>query len=252
MPSADPREPAQPGSARLGGRVVAMLLLGTLAFLVLALVAPWAWQQLGGSGSAPTAAQAAAPMLGLPWQIERRPDGTTMVFGLDLGRDDLGQAAARWPGETMKLAVIRDPARGTFALEGYLATIQAGFVQGRLVLTGEADAGRLAAWAARAERTEPQPSGALRLTLAPADEADARGTRIAAIAFLPAARFDEATAVERFGPPPERRATADGLVHLLYPPQGVVVTIDPQGRVKPVLQYVPPRDFERLRAPLAR
>lgn len=70
--------------------------------------------------------------------------------------------------------------------------------------------------------------------------------------FLPAARFDEATAVERFGPAPERLTTQDGTVHLLYPEQGVVIALDPQERAKPVLQYVAPSAFDRLRAPLKR
>jgi hypothetical protein len=70
--------------------------------------------------------------------------------------------------------------------------------------------------------------------------------------FLPAARFDETTAVERFGPASERLTTPDGTVHLLYPEQGVVIALDPQERAKPVLQYVPPSAFDRLRAPLKR
>jgi hypothetical protein len=37
-------------------------------------------------------------------------------------------------------------------------------------------------------------------------------------------------------------------VHLLYPPLGLDVVVDGDG--KELLQYVAPRDFERLRAPL--
>ena len=80
----------------------------------------------------------------------------------------------------------------------------------------------------------------------------ARQATLAALTFLPAARFDEAVALERFGPAPERIGSADGQVHLLYPERGLVVSLDPQGRGKPVLQYVAPRDFARLRAPLVR
>jgi hypothetical protein len=59
-------------------------------------------------------------------------------------------------------------------------------------------------------------------------------------------------ATERFGLSPERIANQDGTVHLLYPEQGVVVALDPQGRARPVLQYVAPSEFQRLRAPLLR
>jgi hypothetical protein len=224
-----------------------MLLVGTLMFLVLALVAPWAWQTWRGAGA--STAMAAAPQAGLPWQVERRPDGSSLVFGLDLGHGTLQQAATRWPDPGLQLALVHD-AQGGLTLEGYVESVRAGFVQGRMVLTGAADTTTRQAWAARATDRSPQPSGTWRLTLAPQDRAAALDARLTGLVFLPAARFDEADAVERFGPATERRRTPDGTVHLLYPEQGVVIALDPQGRAKPVLQYVAPSDFDRLRAPL--
>ncbi|MEX8493045.1 hypothetical protein, partial [Sphaerotilus sp.] len=110
--------PSSESPHRLGtGRIVALLLVGTLTFLVLALAAPWVWQTLR-SRTAP-ATLAAAPSTGLPWQIERRPDGGSMVFGLDLGHGTLQQVATRWPDEKLELALVRDP-QGSFTLEGYL------------------------------------------------------------------------------------------------------------------------------------
>lgn len=235
---------------RLGtGRIVALLLLGTLTFLVVALVAPWIWQTFRSAGT-PTA-MAAAPIAGLPWQIERRPDGSSMVFGLDLGHGTLQQAATRWADQKLALALVRD-GQGGLTLEGYVESVRAGFVQGKVVLTGTADTATLQGWAERATHREPQPSGSWCLTLSPQDEAAALAAPLAGLVFLPAARFDEATAVERFGPAPERLVTKDGTVHLLYPADGVVIALDPQGRAKPVLQYVPPSAFDRLRSPLTR
>lgn len=245
MPSRDPSPPGRLGT----GRIVALLLFGTLVFLVAALVGPWIWQTLRGAGA--PMAMAAAPTAGLPWQIERRPDGSSLVFGLDLGHGTLAQAARRWPQEPLQLALVRDAQAG-LTLEGHVERVNAGFVQGKLVLTGSADAATLQGWADRATDRAPQASGTWRLTLTPADHAAALAAPIAGLVFLPAARFDEATAVERFGPPPERVTTQDGTVHLLYPGHGVVVALDPQGRAKPVLQYVAPSAFQRLRAPLLR
>ncbi|MEY2873015.1 MAG: hypothetical protein RLZZ373_386 [Pseudomonadota bacterium] len=242
--------PSNDSPGRLGtGRIVALLLVGTLTFLVIALVAPWVWQTFRGAGV--PAAVAAAPLAGLPWQIERRPDGSSLVFGLDLGHGALQQAASRWPGETLQLALVRD-AKGGLTLEGYLESVRAGFVQGKMVLTGTADTATLEGWAERATHREPQPSGTWRLTLTSPDHAAALAAPLAGLVFLPSARFDEATAVERFGPAHERLVTADGTVHLLYPEHGVVIALDPQGRAKPVLQYVAPSAFDRLRAPLKR
>ena len=248
MPSSEPTP-----SSRLGtGRIVGLLLFGTLVFLVAALVAPWIWQTLRSADTPVKAAGAAvAPIAGLPWQIERRPDGSSLVFGLDLGHGTLAQATRRWPEEPLQLALVRDAQAG-LTLEGYVERVSAGFVQGKLVLTGRADAATLQAWADRATDRTPQPSGTWRLTLAADDHAAALAAPIAGLVFLPAARFDEATATERFGPPPERLATPDGTVHLLYPDHGVVVALDPQGRARPVLQYVAPAEFQRLRAPLLR
>lgn len=126
MPSNEP-------TTRLGtGRIVALLLVGTLTFLVIALVAPWIWQTFRGASG--PAAMAAAPLAGLPWQIERRPDGSSLVFGLDLGHGTLQQVTTRWPDEKLELALVRDP-QGVFTLEGYLENIRAGWVT---TLAGEA------------------------------------------------------------------------------------------------------------------
>ncbi|MFM2346986.1 MAG: hypothetical protein RL654_1739 [Pseudomonadota bacterium] len=253
MPSAEPTDPkaSLPRAPHIStGRMVALLLLGTLLFLVVALMAPWAWQQL--RGVPPAAASADATRL-LPWQIRPLGNGLSEVFGVTPGRDPLARIERSWPDEAaeMKIALVRDP-QGMLTLEAYLETVRAGFVQGRLVLTGAAEPATLQRWADRATEREPQPSGSYRLTLKFDDAQEARQATLAALTFLPAARFDEAVALERFGPAPERIGSADGQVHLLYPERGLVISLDPQGRGKPVLQYVAPRDFARLRAPLVR
>ena len=237
-------------SARGNGRMIAGLLTGTLLFLVIALTGPALWQMLHpgpvGDGAATVATR------DLPWQIETLEDGGTRVFGVRPGQDTIARIASTWPAETadMKVALVRDP-QGRLTLEAYLENVRAGFVQGRVVLTGQADDATLQRWESRASAREPQPSGSYRLTLRAEDEAQARGATLVALAFLPAARIDEAAATERFGAPAERIAGPDGMVNLLYPARGLSISLDPQGRGKPVLQYVAPRDFAtRLRAPL--
>lgn len=247
--TSSPGQPAtQSDTPRLRtGRMVALLLCGVLGLLVVALVAPWVIQTLGGGASGSSATP--TRIQGLPWQVEAGPDGGSTVFGLHLGQDTLAATQARWPDEVLRLALLRD-AQGRLALEGYLENITAGALQGKLVISGEADPARLQAWADRAVKQEPQPSGATLLLLKGEDATEARQVVLGGLVFLPAARLDEAALTGRFGPPAERLAPADGLHYLLYPKLGVVIALDPREKSKPVIQYVAPRHFDRLRAPL--
>lgn len=228
------------------------IVLGLVAAVLLLLVGLIAAPLLMPPGpAAPPAAKAGAALL--PWQTEPRPGGGLGVFGLQLGGEgasSLDDAQALWPGEVLKVALLsgRD---GSLAVEGYLESIRVGGLQGKLVLTVAVEPGTLSAWAQRATGTELKPSGARQAHLAREDLAEARRSPLAAVVFLPAARLDEATVVQRFGPDPQRIATADGALHLLYPARGVAITLDPKGRERPVLQYLPPAEFQhRLLAPL--
>lgn len=189
----------------------------------------------------------------LPWQVQVRPDGGLRVLGLTVGgpqADSLDGAQALWPQEVMKIAVLanRDAAP---ALEAFLDAVRVGGLQGKLVLTARVDAATLAAWSERATQRDTLPSGAHRLTLAAADLDAARRSPLAGAVFLPAARLDEATLLQRFGPGAQRLTTPDGAVHLLYPGIGTAITLDSSGDARPVVQYAPPAEFEaRLHAPL--
>ena len=87
-----------------------------------------------------------------------------------------------------------------------------------------------------------------RITLHPDDLAAADRLPIRAISVIPTVNLDEATVVRRFGDPGERIVVSDRRTHLLYPKLGLDVVVDQDG--KELLQYVAPRDFAMLRAPL--
>lgn len=230
-------------------QIILGLLIGVLVLLVALIAVPL----LMPKGAADPNATAPSGAALLPWQTERRPDGGLRALGLQLGGDgasSLDDAQALWPGEVLKVALLigRDE---SLAVEGYLESIQVGGLQGKLVLTVAVEPGTLTAWTQRATGTEFKPSGARQAHLAREDVAEARRRPLAALVFLPAARLDEATVVQRFGPDAQRIATIDGALHLLYPARGVAITLDPKGRERPVLQYLAPADFQRrLLAPL--
>jgi hypothetical protein len=224
------------------------LLLTAVLLAVVAAVAV----ALAGFG-VPAAPREAGPA-GLPWQVRTLADGGSEVFGLQPGRSTVTDVTRRF-GDELRLALVVAGGQPP-ALEAFVENFRAGFVNGKLVMAFEADPAWLAEAVARSPRREYSGDGqARRHALAPADLALAQAVPLAALAFLPAARLDEATLVARFGPPSERVVGAQGEVQLLYPAWGLAATVPPAegdlARAKAVLQYVAPPDFDRrLRHPL--
>ena len=186
------------------------------------------------------------PVGPLPWQIEVLADGSTRVFGLTLGKDTLGDARAKL-GEDMELAIV---ARGdeTGSLEMYYGHYKVGPFGGKLVLVGAVNESTLLALRQRAGRAKYLDSGARKYHLRTQDLAQAYNTLIQSITFIPAVNLDEDIARKRFGPPAETVQVNAHTRHLLYPAKGLDIMINDGHR--DVLQYVAPRDFDRLRAPL--
>jgi hypothetical protein len=212
----------------------------SLVLLILAIVAaPALWTFVH-----PTTL--AVPTSGLPWQVAVTPDGVSTVFDLSLTRSKISDARARF-GEDMQLAVIAEPNEDG-NLEAYFENVTAGFVAGKLVLTADLPVAQITAMRERAKKTEYMQGTTRKAILAEADLPGALDATIRAIAFIPAAHLDETVVVERFGPPAERIRVSDTVEHLLYPDKGLDVVIDAKG--KEILQYVAPKNFDALRAPL--
>lgn len=214
---------------------IALFFVLLLALLALPLLLP------SGSGQSMD-----SRVDGLPWQIERLPEGNSRVFGLTLSRSTLDEAR-RQLGPDVQVALIVTAGEGA-SLEAYYETIHAGFVKGKIILTLDASAGQQAQILQRARKIEYLPSAARRVELAAEDLARAGAAQITAIAFIPAANLDEAVVLQRFGLPAERLRSSEHKEHFLYPQLGLDLQLDAKGRE--VLQYVAPRDFARLRAPL--
>jgi hypothetical protein len=191
---------------------------------------------------------------GLPWQIETTPDGGSMVFGLQPGVDTLASVQSRL-GEDLTLGLIVAGDTPP-ALEGFVESLRAGFITGRLVAAFEADDGWLQRARERAVSSDFGEGGrSRRYTLSADDRHQAGSARLLALAYLPAAKLDAETVRQRFGEPAERITGPQGESQWLYPDRGVAVMLPPQegaaAKARAVIQYVAPRDFEaRLRAPL--
>lgn len=237
----------------------ALVLVAALAALLAA--ALFVFRPGGVSPTAQSVAQE-------PWQIEALPGGGSRVFGLVLAAapgqsstaSHAGSAAApaastladaqRLLGPSLQIGLLAagdEP--GT--LEAYVDGITAGFVTGKLVLVADLPADVARVLRARATGNEPQPSGARRYALADADRDTALRAPIAGLSFLPSLRLDATMVAQRFGPPAQR-LSAGGQLHLLYPAQGVVVSLEGKGDepARAVIQYVAPARFDALRRPL--
>ncbi len=186
----------------------------------------------------------------LPWRIEQNPAGRTRVFGLTLGETSLAEVRELF-GEEGKLNLFRgrnDPF--VYAAEAYFEQIYLARLRADFVFTLDVDQRTLSEMHDRGLRISRVGSGAQKVKLDPADAVALAGRPIRSISYLPQARLDGDLIERRFGTPARRLTEPDtGVVHWLYPERGLDIGRDPKGHV--VIQYVDPRDFGRLMAPLA-
>lgn len=184
---------------------------------------------------------------GLPWQIEILPGGESRVFGIRLGHSTLADAAeVLGEGE---VAIIVGNAQD-YGLEMFFSRYTAGVFSGKLVLAADLSAEDLQQLVQRAERRTFLESGGRKFTPASADLPAVMNTTITSITFLPKVNLDQETAMQRFGAPAKTVISSEQQVHLLYPDKGLDIIINDNGGE--VLQYVAPKSFTVLQAPLNR
>ena len=181
----------------------------------------------------------------MPWQIRATADGSIEVFGLTLGESTLADAVAKL-GRRYELGLFVE-GDGAQNLEAYFRDTVLGGLNARVVATAELEPDVLQALIARAGAAERLPSGAVRYPVAEDDIRTALTAPIASLTYAPHVKLDPDLVNRRFGPPTERIAVDDD-VHWLYPDQGLDLIMRDGGRV--ILQYLPPRDFERVHMPL--
>jgi len=214
-------------------------VLSLIAFVLVALVVPFLLPGIGKQ-------EGVDPNRNLPWQIEVDGQGGSSVFGLRPGLSTLGEVRQRL-GDEIEVAIIAAPDE-TGMLEGYYRQVALGFVLARVIVTLDLPAETIAAMRERAIRAKHMESATRQISLHPDDLVVAERTPIRAISVIPSVNLDEASLVQRFGPPEERLPISDKRVHLLYPKLGLDVVVDSDG--KELLQYVAPRNFSTLREPL--
>lgn len=196
--------------------------------------------------SPPTDNTVGKPVQGLPWQIEVLADGTAKVSGLTVGASTLADARDRF-GRDVEVALVAAPGE-VGDLEAFFQDVTFGAVAGKLIVTADIDPAKIGPMRERAIKVDYMKSSTKQWTLSADDLAAAYAAPIRTLTFIPAVDLDEQIVLQRFGKPAERIRVSDHSEHFLYPERGLDVILDSNG--KEVLQYVAPKRFAELRAPL--
>jgi hypothetical protein len=182
----------------------------------------------------------------LPWRIQHPTPDTSQIFGVTLGQSTLGDTERVFK-ELSEVSLFKT-SDGKMLVEAFFDELNFNGLKAKFVLTVGVPESELLGMFKRGLRMNSTPSGK-RITLTPDDVAHIRNTPITSFTYLPTVKLDEAILAKRFGVPNQRvQEKNGGALHWLYPQQGLDVVLG--GSEKPLLQYVAPKDFERLRAPL--
>jgi hypothetical protein len=181
-----------------------------------------------------------------PWFIEHPTPDSVRVFGLTLGQSVANEAELRFKEEA-KPSLFKSP-EGKMIAEVFFEQVDLAGLRSKIVLTIDIPEAELQGMYERGLRMAATGSGK-KITMTPDDIAKLRTWPIGSLTYLPSLHVEEAIFLKRFGQPAQRvQENKSGLVHWLYPQNGLDITLG--GGEKPLLQFVPPKDFDKLVRPL--
>jgi len=184
----------------------------------------------------------------LPWKIAHPTPDTTRIFGITLGQTSLDAAAEIFKNEAEVVISLFKPTDGKLSVEAFIEEVNFNGLKAKVIMNIAVPDEEMQGMFSRGLRINSTPSGK-RITLTADDLARVRRAPIASFSYLPNVRLEEDIIAKRFGKPAQRiRENQNDVIHWLYPQHGLDIVLG--GKEKPVLQYVPPKDFELLRAPL--
>ena len=185
-------------------------------------------------------------LTGLPWQIDVLPDGSTEVFGLQVGSSRLSDVLDIL-GSDMDMAIVAATDE-VGSLEMYYGHYRAGLLSGKLVLQTDISEQEILRLRENSVSSEYMASGqAKKYILSPDDLIQVLDEIVTGLTFIPTSNLDEEIILSRFGEAKER-VQLTGVTHYLYPDKGLAIALHEDG--KEVLQYVSPDMFQQLVAPL--
>lgn len=181
-----------------------------------------------------------------PWHIVHPTADTSRIFGITLGRSNTNEAEQHFK-EAAKPILFKSP-DGHLVVEVFFEEVNLAGLKARVVLTIAVPDAELPGMFERGLRMNATGSGK-EITLTPDDIARVFTMPITSLTYMPATRLEDAIFSKRFGQPELRvKENKSGVVHWLYPQHGLDIALG--GGEKPLLQYVAPKDFEKLMRPL--
>lgn len=184
----------------------------------------------------------------LPWNIAHPTPDTTRIFGITLGKTTLNETDEIFKHQAEIQISLFKPSQGNMGIEAFTEEVNFNGLKAKIVMNIDVPTEALQGMYERGLRMNSTPSGK-RITLTFDDLARVRNSPIASLTYLPNVRLEEATLAKRFGQPTQRiREKQSGTIHWLYPQNGLDIVLG--GKEKPLMQYLPPKNFELLRAPL--
>lgn len=182
----------------------------------------------------------------LPWHIEHPTSDSVRIFGLTLSQSTAKEAEQRFKEEA-EPSLFKSP-DGKMIAEFFFEQVDLAGLRSKVVLTVDVPEPELKGMYERGLRMASTGSGK-KITMTPDDVAKLRTLPISSLTYLPGLRVDEALFLKRFGQPAQRiKEKGNGLVHWLYPQNGLDINLG--GGEKPIMQYVSPKDFDKLVRPL--
>ncbi|GAB1231851.1 hypothetical protein [Ferrigenium sp. UT5] len=182
----------------------------------------------------------------LPWHIEHPSADSVNVFGLTLGVSTPAEAEQRFKEQAVP-SLFKSPA-GELTAEVFFEQVNLAGLRSRVVVTVDIAAEDIRRMYERGLRIAGTGSGK-KITLTADDVAQVMATPISSLTYLPGVQVDEALFLKRFGKPNQIiRENKSGAMHWLYPQNGLDITLS--ASEKPLLQYVPPTEFDKLVKPL--
>jgi len=185
----------------------------------------------------------------LPWNITHPTPDTTRIFGnITLGQTTLDETTELFKNEAELQISLFKPTNGNLSVEAFFQEVNFNGLKAKIVMNIAVPTEELQGMYERGLRINSTPSGK-RITLTFDDLARVRSVPIGSLTYLPNSRLDESIIAKRFGEPAQRvRESKSGVIHWLYPKKGLDVVMG--GDEKPLMQFLPPKNFELLRAPL--